>query len=54
MGKHYKLKDDKLTYLLKIWCEDHNVKLSRAEMHPYGEAPKLFYDGILSGCKDSK
>lgn len=38
MEKHYELKEDKLLFLLKLWCREHNVEFAGVKMLSPAEA----------------
>ena len=40
MEKRYELKDDKLMFLLELWCREHNVELAGVKMLSPAEALK--------------
>ena len=48
MEKHYELKDDKLMFLLKLWCREHNRELNGMKIVPFEDEKK---DPIGLGVK---
>jgi len=41
MEKHYELKEDKLMFLLKLWCREHSAELAGVKTVSPEEALKL-------------